>query len=89
MDLEAACRKIDKHIKAILYAHYAGGFDDRDRMLDLAQDEGIRLIENAAHSFGSLCNEKFIEEHSDVLCFSFDGVKNITCRDGGCIVRCN
>jgi dTDP-4-amino-4,6-dideoxygalactose transaminase len=86
MNLEDTCRKIDERVKAILYVHYAGGFGDRERMLNLAQNEGVRLIEDAAHSFGSLCNEKLIEERSDVLCFSFDGIKNITCGDGGCIV---
>lgn len=39
-----------------------------------------------AHAFGCLYKGRKIGSFGDVACFSFDGIKNITCGEGGCIV---
>ena len=44
------------------------------------------MIEDAAHSFGSKYKNKLIGSDSDIACFSFDGIKNITAGEGGCLV---
>ena len=41
---------------------------------------------DAAQAFGSLYNGKKIGTSGDVVCFSFDGIKNITCAEGGAIL---
>ena len=47
------------------------------------------MIEDAAHAFGSVYNGKIIGSIGDVICFSFDGIKNITSEEGGAVVSYN
>jgi dTDP-4-amino-4,6-dideoxygalactose transaminase len=51
-----------------------------------AARHGLRVIEDAAHAFGTTYNGKRVGSFGDVACFSFDGIKNITSGEGGCIV---
>ena len=46
----------------------------------------ILVVEDAAHSFGTKFKNKLIGSHKKITCFSFDGIKNITSGEGGCIV---
>ena len=51
-----------------------------------AEQNGLRVVEDAAHAFGSKYKNKKIGSFGDIACFSFDGIKNITSGEGGCIV---
>tara|TARA_B100000989_G_scaffold298978_1_gene291592 strand:+ start:4930 stop:6057 length:1128 start_codon:yes stop_codon:yes gene_type:complete len=82
-DLEA---KITKKTKVIMPTLYSG---DPGNILDiykLAKKYNLRVIEDAAHAFGSFLNKKLIGTFGDIVCFSFDGIKNITSGEGGCVV---
>ena len=86
LDLENAKKKMTSKTKAIMYVHYASGVGDRDNVFAFAQEFGLRVIEDAAHSFGGYYKNKRIGEDGDIICFSFDGIKNITCGEGGAVV---
>ncbi len=80
-------KKITKNTKALMYVHYGSFFSNREKIVDLVQNSGIRLIEDAAHSFGCYYpNGKLLGENFDIVCFSFDGIKNITSGEGGAVV---
>lgn len=81
-----AARRITPRTKAIMHVHYAGGVGDREGIFVLAKEHNLRVIEDAAHSFGGMHNGKRIGSNGDIICFSFDGIKNITCGEGGAIV---
>lgn len=66
--------------------HYASNPVDLDGVYAFAEKHGLRVIEDAAHAFGCLYKGRKIGSFGDVACFSFDGIKNITCGEGGCIV---
>jgi len=53
---------------------------------DLAQEHNLRVIEDAAQAFGSYSNNQLVGSSGDISCFSFDGIKNITCGEGGAVV---
>ena len=38
------------------------------------------------HAFGTQYNGKAVGSFGDITCFSFDGIKNITSGEGGCVV---
>ena len=86
IDLKDAENKITKKTKAIMPVHYSGGVGDLNSIYDFAKKYNLRVIEDAAHAFGSFYNGKKIGSFGDVICFSFDGIKNITCGEGGCVV---
>ena len=86
IDLKDARRKISKRTKAIMPVHYAGGVGDLNEIYKFAKEFKIRVVEDAAHAFGSRYKNKLIGTQGDIVCFSFDGIKNITSGEGGCIV---
>ena len=86
IDLNDAETRITKKTKAIMPVHYAGQSIDFSSLMRLAQDHNLRVIEDAAHAFGSCYDGERIGSFGDVACFSFDGIKNITSGEGGCVV---
>jgi perosamine synthetase len=57
-----------------------------DAVHRLAAQAHLTVIEDAAHAFGSTYHGHKIGTLSDLTCFSFDPVKNITCGEGGAVV---
>ncbi|MBT3922664.1 MAG: DegT/DnrJ/EryC1/StrS aminotransferase family protein [Nitrospina sp.] len=88
IDVEDARKRISKNTKAIMPVHYVGSPCDMEALLELKELHGIRIVEDAAHAFGSTFKGKKIGSFGDITCFSFDSLKNITCGEGGLII-CN
>lgn len=86
IDLKDAERKITKNTKAIMPVHYAGNMGDLRGIYKFAKKHNLRVIEDAAHAFGTVYQGKKIGSFGDIICFSFDGIKNITCGEGGAVV---
>jgi len=86
IDLSDAERKITPKTKAIMPVHYAGGVGNLDDLYNFADSHGLRVIEDAAHAFGTIYKGQKVGAFGDIACFSFDGIKNITSGEGGCIV---
>lgn len=86
IDLEDAGHKITSKTKAIMPVHYASNPGDLKKIYDFAQKYKLRVIEDAAHAFGCSYNSKKIGSFGDLVCFSFDGIKNITSGEGGAII---
>ena len=59
---------------------------DMDSIMRIANKHNLRVIEDAAHAFGSSYKGKKIGSIGDITCFSFDPIKNITSGEGGAIV---
>jgi dTDP-4-amino-4,6-dideoxygalactose transaminase len=86
INIEDVKRKITPRTKAIMPVHYAGNPCNLDALAEIAKEHKIRIIEDAAHAFGSYYKGKKIGSFGDILCFSFDSIKNITCGEGGAVI---
>jgi dTDP-4-amino-4,6-dideoxygalactose transaminase len=86
LDVSDAEKRITSKTKAVMPVHYAGGVGALDKIYSFAEKFNIRVIEDAAHAFGTEYQGNMIGGFGDVACFSFDGIKNITSGEGGCIV---
>lgn len=86
IDLIDAESKLTKKTKAIMPVHYASNPGELDRIYSFAERFNLRVIEDAAHAFGCKYRSKKIGSFGDIICFSFDGIKNITSGEGGAIV---
>jgi len=86
IDLVDAEKKITSKTKAIMPVHYAGNPGNLDKIYEFAKKHNLRVIEDAAHAFGATYNGKLIGSFGDIVCFSFDPIKNITSGEGGAIV---
>jgi dTDP-4-amino-4,6-dideoxygalactose transaminase len=78
--------KITKNTKALFPVLHSSSAKGCDAIYTLARKYNLRVVEDAAQAFGSLHNGKKIGTSGDVVCFSFDGIKNITCAEGGAIL---
>ena len=90
IDLDQLESAITPQTKAIIPVDLAGLPVDRDRLYAIADRHGLRVIEDAAQSFGASWNGKPIG-HSfghgrDFVSFSFHANKNLTTAEGGALV---
>lgn len=86
ISLDDAKKKMTSKTKAILPVHYGGGAGDLDELYKFAEKNNLRVIEDAAHAFGTRYNKQLIGSFGDICCFSFDGIKNITSGEGGAVL---
>jgi dTDP-4-amino-4,6-dideoxygalactose transaminase len=86
IDLDKAEELISPRTKAIIVMDYGCMLCDHHRIAEFARNHEIRVIHDAAHSFGSKDKGRMIGSFSDICMFSFDPVKNVTCIDGGMLV---
>ena len=90
IDLEQLETAITPQTKAIIPVDLAGLPVDRERLYAIAGKHSLRVIEDAAQSFGASWNGKPIG-HSfgsgrDFVSFSFHANKNLTTAEGGALV---
>lgn len=71
--------------KAILVLHKEGDPARLAEILELAHRHGIKVVEDAAHTFGARYNGRRIGSRGDFACFSFQAIKHITTGDGGAL----
>lgn len=86
LDLSDVKKKLTPRTKAIIPVHYAGNVCDMEGLLALHEETGVRIVEDAAHAFGSTYHGKKVGSFGDVTCFSFDSIKVMTCGEGGAII---
>jgi len=71
-------------IKAIIMVHYGGEPVAMEELYDVANENELIAIEDAAHAFGSTYQNKNIGcGLSGLVCFSFHAVKPLAIGDGG------
>lgn len=86
LDVADALSRIAPRTRALLPVHYGGAVCDMDALIDEARRREVRIVEDAAHAFGSYYKDRPVGSLGDVTCFSFDPIKNITCGQGGAVV---
>lgn len=86
LDWRDAERRLTPRTKAVMPVHYGGSAGDLAGIYAFAERHGLRVIEDAAHAFGTQYQGRRIGSFGGISCFSFDGIKNITSGEGGCVV---
>jgi len=79
-------RKITPRTKAIIPVHVAGYVADMDRLNKIARKHKLRVLEDAAHSWGSRWKGQGTGTLGEAGTFSFQVSKNITAGEGGIMV---
>jgi perosamine synthetase len=77
--------KITKKTKAIIGVDYAGQPCDWDRLQDIADRYGLKLLADGCHALGAEYKGKKVGPLADMTVFSFHPVKHITTGEGGMI----
>lgn len=76
---------VTSRTKAIVAVDYAGHPAELNELRLIADKHGIYLIEDAAHSIGSIYRGKKVGSIADITTFSFFPTKNMTTGEGGAI----
>lgn len=79
-------RRITQKTKAIVCIHHGGLPSDLADLQAIANEYGLKLIEDAAHALGATYRGQSIGRISDFTMFSFAAVKSITTGDGGMLI---
>ncbi|MGV8079185.1 MAG: dTDP-4-amino-4,6-dideoxygalactose transaminase [Syntrophales bacterium] len=72
--------------KAIVPVHYAGTPCDMNAILALANEKGLRVVEDAAQGLLSTYEGKCLGTLGDLGCLSFHETKNIISGEGGALL---
>lgn len=81
-DFEAKLDEAD----AVMISHMRGHTSDMDAIMQLCEARGIPVVEDAAHSLGTLWGGKKIGSIGKVGCFSFQSYKLMNAGEGGMLV---
>ena len=85
IDPQAVEAAITSRTKAVVAVDYAGHPADLDELRAIADRHGIFLIEDAAHSIGSIYKGHPVGSIADITTFSFFPTKNLTTGEGGAV----
>lgn len=78
-------KKVNKRVKAIMPVHLYGHVANMPEILEVAEEYGIPVIEDAAQSLGSSLNQRMSGTFGRMGCFSFYPGKVMTTGEGGAI----
>ena len=79
-------RKISPNTKVIMAVHLFGTPADMDAIRAVASKHGVRVLEDAAQSFGAQYKGKRLGTMGDIGIYSFQLHKMITAGEGGAVV---
>lgn len=81
--IEAA---INEHTKAIIPVHYAGVGCEMEKIMQLANQYHLKVIEDAAQGIMSTYKGKPLGTFGEYGCFSFHETKNMSMGEGGALL---
>ena len=85
IDIQDFAQKLPD-VQAVIVSHMRGHTSDMDAILDLCRDADIPVIEDAAHSLGTLWHGRKIGTLGRIGCFSFQSYKMINAGEGGILI---
>ncbi len=86
IDMADFAARLTGDIAAVLISHMRGHTSDMDAIMTLCDARGIPVIEDAAHSLGTLWNGRMIGTIGKLGCFSFQSYKLVNAGEGGILV---
>ncbi|MEZ7198262.1 DegT/DnrJ/EryC1/StrS family aminotransferase [Pseudodesulfovibrio karagichevae] len=86
IDPEAVREKITSRTKAILPVHFAGRSCDMDPIMAIANEHGLKVVEDCAHAIETTYKGQHAGTFGDFGCFSFYVTKNVCTGEGGMVV---
>ena len=89
IDIQSIENLINENTRAIIPVHLYGHPCEMNKLLELAKDYDIKIVEDAAPSVGTEYYGKKTGSFGDIACFSFQGAKILSTGEGGMLVTNN
>lgn len=78
-------KAITSKTKAIVVVHYAGISPDMDKIMKIAKEHNLKVVEDAAQGFMAKYKGQYLGTIGDLGCYSFHETKNYSMGEGGAI----
>ena len=86
VDMADFAAKLTQDVGAVIISHMRGHTSDMDAIMALCDAADIPVIEDAAHSLGTLWHGKKIGTIGKIGCFSFQSYKMLNAGEGGILI---
>jgi dTDP-4-amino-4,6-dideoxygalactose transaminase len=86
IDPEDIRRKITPRTKAIYPVHYAGISCNMKEIMEIAEENDLKVVEDAAQGVNAKYKNKYLGTFGDFGCYSFHETKNYVCGEGGALL---
>ncbi|MCK8484710.1 aminotransferase class I/II-fold pyridoxal phosphate-dependent enzyme [Aliiroseovarius sp. S2029] len=86
IDMDDFAAKLTSDVKAVIISHMRGHTSDMDAIMALCDAAGVPVIEDAAHSLGTLWHGHKIGTIGKIGCFSFQSYKMLNAGEGGILI---
>ena len=86
IDPEQIRAAITNKTRAIIPVHFAGRPCEMDKIMRIAEEFNLKVIEDCAHAVESEYKGRLCGSFGHSACFSFYATKNVTCGEGGMLV---
>ena len=86
MDPEDLKRKITPHTKVIIPSHLSGTVADMDKIMAVAREHNLKVLEDSAEAIGASYKGKRTGSIGDIGIYSFQTAKMMTSGEGGCVI---
>tara|TARA_Y100000310_G_C20695437_1_gene825362 strand:- start:1071 stop:2186 length:1116 start_codon:yes stop_codon:yes gene_type:complete len=86
IDVSKISEKVNSNTKAIMVVHVYGHACEMDKVMEIASEKGLKVIEDAAEAHGGEYKGKKCGSIGDIGCFSFYANKILTTGEGGMCV---
>ncbi len=86
VDPDDVRRKVTPNTKAIYPVHYAGVACKMDEIMEIAEENGLTVVEDAAHGMNARYKNRYLGTIGDFGCYSFHETKNYSSGEGGALL---
>lgn len=82
---QSVVEHITPRTRAVMFVGVGGNAGHWGRIVKICQEHGLRLILDAAHMSGTRIDGRIVGQEADVVCNSFQAVKNLPTGDSGMV----
>jgi len=86
LDPEDVEHRITERTKAIVAVHYCGYPTDMDPIMEIAENHGVKVIEDVSHAHGGLYKGRLVGTIGHVGAMSLMSGKALPCGEGGILI---
>jgi dTDP-4-amino-4,6-dideoxygalactose transaminase len=86
IDPERVAAAVTPRTRAVIVVHYASVACDMDRMMAIANERRLTVVEDAAHCFGARYRNLTLGTIGALGTLSFHETKNVNCGEGGALL---
>jgi dTDP-4-amino-4,6-dideoxygalactose transaminase len=79
-------KKITSRTRAVYLVHYGGVACAMDEIMEIAHDNNLKIVEDAAQGVNAKYKGKYLGTIGDFGCYSFHETKNYVCGEGGALL---